>query len=128
MAISEARRRANEKYNIKAYEEIKVRVKKGQKNTIKHAAGESGESVNTYINRAIDERMSVVGGSSGFSPTDSIPKGMSRFFSHTELEKMFDLLQEGQTIEDYIRIAVLDRINADTASGCLQGVDKYIQL
>ena len=31
MAISDARHRANEKYNAKAYDEIKVRVAKGRK-------------------------------------------------------------------------------------------------
>ena len=33
MAISEARHRANEKWNAKAYDEIKVRVPKGEKET-----------------------------------------------------------------------------------------------
>lgn len=60
MAISEARHRANEKYNAKAYEEIKVRVPKGRKEVIQSAAKASGESVNSYINRAIDLLMGVV--------------------------------------------------------------------
>lgn len=57
MKISEARHRANEKYNAKAYEEIKVRVLKGQKEVIQSAARSKGESVNAYIIRAIAERM-----------------------------------------------------------------------
>lgn len=57
MKISEARHRANEKYNAKAYEEIKVRVLKGQKEVIQSAARNKGESVNAYIVRAITERM-----------------------------------------------------------------------
>ena len=57
MKISEARHRANEKYNAKAYEEIKVRVLKGQKEVIQSAAHNKGESVNAYIVRAITERM-----------------------------------------------------------------------
>ena len=55
--ISEARRRANEKYNAKAYDEIKVRVEKGKKATIQAHADARGESVNGFINRAIDETM-----------------------------------------------------------------------
>lgn len=55
--ISEARRRANEKYNAKAYEEIKIRVKKGQKEAIQSHAEARGESVNGFINRAIDNQM-----------------------------------------------------------------------
>ncbi len=54
---TEARRRANEKYNAKTYEEIKVRVHKGQKDVIKAHAESKGESVNGFVNRAIDETM-----------------------------------------------------------------------
>lgn len=52
---TEARRRANEKYNAKTYEEIKVRVHKGQKDIIKAHAESKGESINGFVNRAIDE-------------------------------------------------------------------------
>lgn len=56
--ISKARRRANEKYNAKAYDEIKVRVPKGRKEEIKsHADKYDGGSVNGFIKRAIDETM-----------------------------------------------------------------------
>lgn len=55
MAISEARRKANEKYNAKAYDEIKVRVSKGRKAEIQGHASALGQSVNGFINRAIDE-------------------------------------------------------------------------
>ena len=55
--ISEARRRANEKYNAKAYEEIKVRVPKGKKEIVQAHAEARKESVNGFINRAISETM-----------------------------------------------------------------------
>ena len=57
MPISEARRRANEKFNAKAYDEIKVRVAKGSKSTIQAHAEKQGESVNAFINRAIDNQI-----------------------------------------------------------------------
>lgn len=56
-AISKARHKANEKWNAKAYDEIKVRVPKGQKEVIQSAAERVGESVNAYINTAIAQRM-----------------------------------------------------------------------
>lgn len=56
-AISKARHKANEKWNAKAYDEIKVRVPKGQKEVIQSAAEQTGESVNTYIKNAIAQRM-----------------------------------------------------------------------
>ncbi len=53
MALSEARKRANAKYNAKAYDEIKTRVKKGQKKVLKAIANEQGYSLNRYIKKAV---------------------------------------------------------------------------
>ena len=57
MPLSESRRRANEKYNAKAYEQIQVRVKTGRKAEIVAHAESRGESVNAFINRAISETL-----------------------------------------------------------------------
>ncbi len=46
-----------DRYNAKVYEEIKVRVFKGQKDAIREHAETRGESVNSFINRAITEQM-----------------------------------------------------------------------
>lgn len=46
-----------DRYNAKAYDEIKVRVDKGKKDVIKNHADTHGESVNGFINRAIEEAM-----------------------------------------------------------------------
>jgi len=47
-----------DRYNLKAYDEIKVRVGKGQKDTIKaHADKYDAGSVNAFIKRAIDNQM-----------------------------------------------------------------------
>ena len=46
-----------DRYNAKAYDEIKVRVPKGEKDVIQDHAARMGESVNAFINRAIDEAM-----------------------------------------------------------------------
>ena len=55
MPVSESRKRANEKYNAANYEQIQVRVTKGEKESIKAHAAEHGESLNGFINRAIVE-------------------------------------------------------------------------
>ena len=57
MALSEARKRANEKYNAKAYEQILVRVSKGKKQKIQEYAENNGETTNGFINRIIDDAM-----------------------------------------------------------------------
>jgi len=52
---SEARKRANAKYALKAYDRLEITVKKGRKDDIKAHAAECGESLNGFVNRAINE-------------------------------------------------------------------------
>ena len=54
MAYSEAQKRAVKKYNEKSYDEIKVRVKKGNKVIIKKHADTNNETVNEMINRLLE--------------------------------------------------------------------------
>lgn len=56
MAVSEAQRKATEKY-LGKLDEIRIRMPKGRKEEIKAHAEGRGESVNAFINRAIDETM-----------------------------------------------------------------------
>jgi len=55
--ISEARKRANAKYNAKAYTKLMVRIRKEDEEEIRAAIEASGESVNGYILKAIRQRM-----------------------------------------------------------------------
>jgi uncharacterized protein (DUF1778 family) len=52
-----ARTKATRKYNEKTYDRIEITVPKGDKDKIKAAAEKAGESVNSFINAAIQERM-----------------------------------------------------------------------
>lgn len=52
---SRARIEANNRYNVKAYDRINVAVPKGRKDIIKAHAEKNGESVNGFVNRAINE-------------------------------------------------------------------------
>ena len=54
---SRARIEANNRYNAKAYDRINIAVPKGQKDLIKAHAESKGESINGFVNRAIDETM-----------------------------------------------------------------------
>ena len=49
-------------YAKKAYDDVRLQVKKGKKDLIKAYADAHGESVNGFINRAIDEAMARDGG------------------------------------------------------------------
>lgn len=57
MPVSKAQQKAVAKYMKNNYDEIKVRVNKGEKDIIKSHAENTGESVNAFINRAINETM-----------------------------------------------------------------------
>ena len=54
MAYSEAMLRAIKKYEEEKVERITLRVPKGKKEIIQKAAEQYGESLNTFINRAIN--------------------------------------------------------------------------
>lgn len=60
MPISEARKRANAKYNLKAYDRIELKVAKGKKEEIRLFAQQHGESINSFVNRAIAEAMGQI--------------------------------------------------------------------
>ena len=53
--MGKASTRAQNKYILKAYDRINLTVPKGQKEEIKAHADSVGESVNGFINRAINE-------------------------------------------------------------------------
>ena len=54
---TKARLEANKKYNAENYEEIKLRVRKGQKELIQTHAEQRGESLNGFVTRAIRQAM-----------------------------------------------------------------------
>ena len=57
MPASKAQQKAVSKYMKANYDQTQVRMPKGQKDIIKAHADSMGESVNGFINRAIEETM-----------------------------------------------------------------------
>lgn len=57
MSVSKAQQRATNRYISKAYDRVNVTMPKGHKDEIKAHATAQGESVNAFINRAIDNQM-----------------------------------------------------------------------
>ena len=58
MSISEARRRANDKWREK-FELIQCRVPKGKKQVLQEHAAQRGESLNGFLNRVVDQALSA---------------------------------------------------------------------
>ena len=57
MTVPKANQRAVNKYVKKNYDRINLTMPKGKREEIKAHAEQRGESVNAFINRAIDEAM-----------------------------------------------------------------------
>lgn len=57
MPASKAQQKAVSKYMKENYDVYQIRMKKGQKDAIKAHAEANSESVNSFINRAIQEAM-----------------------------------------------------------------------
>ena len=55
MAISEAQKRAVRKYKESNYDRVELSVPKGRKAEVKSHAEQQGETLNSFINRAIGE-------------------------------------------------------------------------
>jgi len=47
--------KAKNKYNAKAYDSLRIIVKKGEKDVISQHAKDRNESINGFVNRAIEE-------------------------------------------------------------------------
>lgn len=57
MPVSKKQQACVNRYNAKAYDRINLMVKKGDKEKIKAHAEAQGDSVNGFINKAIDEKI-----------------------------------------------------------------------
>ncbi len=55
--ITPAQRKAVSKYESANYDKILIRMPKGKRAKVKDHADSRGESVNQFVNRAIDETM-----------------------------------------------------------------------
>ena len=67
MATSKAAQRAVNKYTRENYDRVNRTMPQGKKDAVQIHAAQRGESVNSFINRAIDEAMNrdsetVIGG------------------------------------------------------------------
>lgn len=119
MAMSQAKKEANKKWNDanlkEKYDRIQVVVPKGKKEVIQATAKTQGaKSVNSFICDAIDKAMT--GAYSGFQSENGDSGVLSRSISHTalfsesELASITAKLQDGQTVEEFIKAAVLEKL------------------
>lgn len=61
MPLSEARKRANAKYNAKAYDRLELKVLKGNKEIIQGYCKDKNKTVNGLMNTLLQERLEADG-------------------------------------------------------------------
>lgn len=61
MAQTDAQKRAKEKYNTKAYDDIRLRLIKGNKEILQTYCKDNGLTINGFINKLIQERLQLDG-------------------------------------------------------------------
>lgn len=74
MALTTARKKANAKYEAKAYDKTLIRLPKGRLDEIRAHIEHAGESLNGFIGRAILETMARDGGGTapGAAPVEQV--------------------------------------------------------
>lgn len=132
MAKTKTSSKVKDRYNAKAYDEIKIRVAKGRKAELQAFVERHGQSVNGFINRLIDEaleRAKVVpvgspaeedrpGDGFGFSVGSPEETICSRLSSQWGPDFQTALSDSGQTEEEYITQAVMERVKREQKPTC----------
>lgn len=110
-----------DRYNAKAYDEIKVRVGKGQKETIQAHAEAHSESVNGFIGRAILEAMER---DSGRIPSEIAQQGQEGLLGGGVVSLPSETMEAaqraseaaGEALPDFVARAVETQAKRDQAS------------
>lgn len=105
------------KYEDKTYDKILLRMPKGQKDIIKAHAENNGESVNGFINRAIDNQMEQ-------DSVSSVSAAESRHFSTSGISLPSETLEAvktaaeatGEEVPEYVARAVKIQLKRDKLS------------
>lgn len=121
MPASKAQQKAVTKYMKAKYDEIKVRVEKGQKDTIQAHAEARNESVNGFIGRAISETMERDSGgipseTAGKRPESEQMAGVVSLPSDTLEAAQKAAEATGEGLPDFVRRAVETQAQRDQAS------------
>ena len=120
MPASKAQQKAVTKYMKANYDEIKVRVEKGQKDSIQAHAVAHGESVNGFIGRAISETMERDGGTASSSPPQAAETaqgtGVVSLPSDTLEAAERAAKRTGEAVVDFVARAVAEQQARDDRS------------
>lgn len=109
MSYTDTKKRNNRKWDAANLDRVSVAMPRGRKDAIRERAAAQGESMNGFINAAIDSALSPHDAPqcavSDF-PAIAASEDAERINAHTE--------RTGETIEAFIRRAIADTIKRDT--------------
>lgn len=116
MPVSKAQQRATAKYEAKVYDKLLLRLQKGRKEVIQAHAAAQGESVNAFINRAIDHEMGRdASGEALGEPVDDLTTIIQLVPSGTLVAAEAAAKAAEERTGDFIAKAIRSAIEAHTA-------------
>ena len=104
---SKAQQRAQNKWIASAYDRINLTVEKGRKDVIKAFADAQGESVNGFINRAVNAAMSGESAAGDHAPLVT-PERFAKISEHIK--------RTGETPEEFVDRTIEDTMARDVVS------------
>jgi len=116
MPASKAQQRATNKYIAKAYDRINLTVPKGKKDTIQAHAEAQGQSVNGFINAAIDAQMGKPSTSPVEAPTMHDGAGVVSLPCGTLKAAQEAAKAAGEDVPQFLDRAVTTQAQRDKAS------------
>ena len=105
--VSKAQQRSVNKYVKENYDRINVTFSKGRKDVIKAFADAQGESVNGFINRAVNAAMSGESAAGDYAPLVT-PERFAKISEHIK--------RTGETPEEFVDRAIEDTVARDAVS------------
>ena len=127
MAVSKAQQRAVTKYMKENYDEIKVRMPKGQKGIIQAHAEANGESVNGFINRAISETMGGLPHNAPQAAAEACGGGGAILSPETLAAAQEAAQKAGETVPAFIGRAVATQAQRDRVTQGLRSQTKEME-
>lgn len=120
MAISEAQKKANQKWDSANLDRLSLAMPKGAKEAVKAFAAAHGESVNGFINRAIGEAM----GESPQKPAGA-PQGEGAILTPAALKTAQEAAQmAGESIPAFVARAVETQAQRDKVMQAMRPREK----
>lgn len=101
MAVSESRKKANQKWDAANLDRVSIAMPKGMKDTVKAAAAVAGESMNQYIIGATEQRIN------GLQQPAGAPQGEGAILTPSALKTAQEAAQRaGETVPAFVSRAV----------------------